>query len=111
MKIEQQKLGTVDVFTPVGPLVDQDGGKFAKLLLERADAPSPRIVVALQDVPYMDSQALEGFLAAADRLNARACSLKIAAAAPTCREIFELTGVARHLRFFRDVQDAVRSFL
>jgi DNA-binding ferritin-like protein len=59
----------------------------------------------------MDSEALEGLYTAADRLAERASSLKVAAATATCREILELTGVATHLRFFRDVQDAVRSFL
>lgn len=111
MKIDQHKVGSVDVFTPSGPLVDEDGRKFSKLLAERADAPNPRIVICLAEVPYMDSAALEGIVTAADRLNGRASSLKVAAATPTCREIFELTGVAGQLRFFRDVQDAVRSYL
>lgn len=111
MKIDQHKVGSVDVLTPSGPLVDDDGRKFSRILAERADAPSPRVVVCLAEVPYMDSSALEGIVAAADRLNARAGSLKVAAATATCREILELTGVAAHLRFFRDVQDAVRSYL
>lgn len=111
MKIEQHCVGTVDVFTPIGPLVDQDGAKFTEVLLGRIEAPNSRVVVSLAEVPYMDSPALEGLQTAAERLAERACSLKVAAATPTCREILEITGLSTMIRFFRDVQDAVRSFL
>jgi len=111
MKIEQQQVGTVDVFTPMGPLVDQDGENFSKALLTRVKSPNPRIVLAMQEVPYVDSKALEGLLAATDELNERASSLKLATVTPTCREIYELTGLSARFRFFKDVQDAVKSFL
>ncbi len=111
MKIEQQRVGTVEVFTPMGPLVDQDGEAFSKTLLNRAKSPNSRIVLAMQEVPYLDSNALEGLLAATDELHERASSLKLANVAPTCREIFEITGLSARFRFFKDVQDAVKSFL
>ena len=111
MKIEQQQVGTVDVFTPMGPLVDQDGETFSKTLLTRVKSPNPRNVLAMQEVPYVDSNALEGLLAATDELHDRASSLKLANVTPTCREIFELTGLSARFRFFKDVQDAVKNFL
>ena len=111
MRIEQQQVGTVDVFTPNGPLVDQDGEAFSETLLARVKSPNPRVVVALHDVPYVDSGALEGLLVAADELQDRATSLKLANVTATCREIFELTGLSSRFRFFKDVQDAVKSFL
>ena len=111
MKIEQQQVGTVEVFTPMGPLVDQDGETFSKALLTKVLSPTPRIVLAMQEVPYVDSGALEGLLAATDELHERASSLKLANVTPTCREIFELTGLSARFRFFKDVQDAVKSFL
>jgi len=61
MKIEQQQVGTVDVFTPMGPLVDQDAETFSKALLTRVKSPTPRIVLAMQEVPYVDSAAWKGF--------------------------------------------------
>lgn len=111
MKIEQQQVGTVDVFAPVGPLVDQDGEAFAKLLLQRVQSSNPRVVVSMQGVPYMDSVAVEALLDATDGLADRATCLKIVEMTSTCREILELTGVAERFQFFEDVQDAVRSFL
>jgi len=111
MKVEQQKIGTVDVFTPVGALVDQDADAFSKQLLQRVKGSNPRVVVSMQEAPYVDSTALEGLLSATEELANRAASLKLAALCPTCREILELTGLANRFRLFKDVQDAVKSFL
>ena len=108
MKVEQQQVGTVDVFTPVGALVDQDAEGFLKLLLERVQSPNPRVVVSLHEVSYMDSVAIEGLLDATDELAERAASLKLVGVPPTCREIFELTGVSGRFSFFGDVQDAIK---
>jgi len=111
MKVEQQQVGTVDVLTPVGALADADGERFCKLLLERLSSPSPRVVVAMRDVPYMDSAALEGLLTASDGLAERAATLKLVGVTPTCREILDLIGHAWRFSYFKDVQDAVKSFL
>ena len=111
MKIEQQQIGTVDVFSPIGALVDQDGESFVKTLGQRLKSANPRVVVAMHEVPYVDSAALEGLLNATEELQERASALKLANVTSTCREIFELTGVASRFRFFKDVQDAVKSFL
>ncbi len=111
MKIEQQQVGTVDVFIPVGALVDQDGETFVKTLSQRLKSANSRVVVAMQEVPYVDSTALEGLLTATEELQDRASALKLANVTPTCREIFELTGLSPRFRFFKDVHDAVKSFL
>lgn len=111
MKIARQQIGTVDVFTPGGAIVDHDAEKFNKALLERVRSTNPRVAIAMQEVPYLDSVALEGLVDAADVLADRAARLKLVAVTPTCREILELTGLADKFTFFEDVQDAVRSFL
>lgn len=111
MKVEQQQVGTVDVIAPVGALVDQEAESFSKLLLERVKLPSPRLVILMEGVSYLDSVAVEGLLAATEQLADRATSLKLAGVPPLCREILELTGVSGRFSFFKDVQDAVRSFL
>lgn len=111
MKVEQQQIGTVDVFTPVGALIDQDAEHFARLLLDRLESANARAVVDLHEVPYMDSSALEGLLAASEEVADRATGLKLANVTPTCREILELTGLSNRFRFFESIQDAVKSFL
>ena len=111
MKVEHQKVGTVDVLTPTGPLVDEDAEEFCRLLLERLRSPNPRVVISMQDVPYIDSMALEGLLDATDDLTERAMSLKLVNLTPACREILELTGLAGRFRLFHETEDAVKSFL
>lgn len=111
MKIDQQKVGTIDVLTPMGPLVDEDAAQFCDLLAGRLSSANPRVVVSMQEVAYVDSAALEGLLDATENLSAHASILKLAQVTSTCREILELTGLSGRFRFFNDVQDAVRSFL
>lgn len=111
MKIEHQTFGTVDVCKPVGALVDEDSGEFCQHLLSRADRANGRFIVAMQEVPYIDSQALEGLLTAAEALQARSTRLKLVSVTPTCREILDITGLADHFQFFEHTEDAVRSFL
>jgi anti-anti-sigma factor len=111
MKIDQHKVGTVDVITPVGPLAEDDSEKFRALLCERIKQSGARLALAMHEVPYMDSVALEGLLDASEMLTERAMTLKLAGVTPTCREILELTGLSTRLRFFNDVQDVVKSFL
>ena len=45
MRIEQQRVGSVDVLMPVGPLVDEDGEQFGKTLLTRLQQISDRLVL------------------------------------------------------------------
>ncbi len=111
MKIEHRQVGTVEVLTPMGALVDRDAEEFAGQLLDRLKSPTPRVVVSMQEVSYMDSAAIEGLLQATEELNDRASALKLANTTQTCREILEITGLAGRFRFFKDVQDAVKSFL
>lgn len=111
MKVERQKVGTVEVLTPVGALVDEDAAQFSRLLLSRLQSPNPRVVVSLQEVPYMDSTALNGLLSAAEGLAECATVLKLSSLTPTVREVLELTGTSGRFRLFKDVQDAIKSYL
>lgn len=101
----------MDVLAPVGALIDQEGESFVAELIVRARSANARVVVAMNDVPCMDSAALEGLLTAADAMSDRAAALKLAGLTGTCREILEITGLAGRFGLFREVQDAVRSFL
>ncbi len=111
MKFTEEQVGTVSVLKPSGTLVAETAVEFTELLGDRTALPSARVVVSLADVPYMDSQALEGLLDVADGLASRATTLKLAGTSVTCREILELTGLTGRFQLFSDVEDAVRSFL
>lgn len=111
IRIEQQRVGSVDVLTPYGTLIEHDAEYFSKTLNDKLQAANPRIVVAMQEVPYMDSIALEGLFTASETLAERGAGLKLAGVTATCREILELTGLSSRFRFFEELQDAIKSFL
>ena len=111
MKVEHHRVGSVDVLKPTGPLVDDDGEQFARTLLARLRVPNPRVVIAMQEVAYMDSAMLEMLLVGAEEAADRAVSLKLAGVPATCREILELTCLSDRFQLFEDAEDAVRSFL
>ena len=111
MKIEQQKVGTVDVFTPTGPLIEQDAEQFVNTIVNQIQTGNSRMVISLHEVPYMDSVALEGFINVVEIMEGQAVEMKLAKVTATCREIFELTGISNRFRFFNDIQDAVKSYL
>lgn len=111
MKIDFQRMGTVDVLAPNGALADVDVESFVAALRERLQAPCPRFVLDLHLVPYFDSRGIESVVDAARDLQQRGGRLRLAAVTPTCREVLELTGQAACVEFFDQVADAVRSFL
>ncbi len=111
MKIERRTVGTVEVCSPQDALVDELSERFGHTLRECLAGPNPRVVVGMKDVGYMDSAALEDLVAVAHDFHERGAQLKLANVTPTCREIFELTGLSGQFQFFESVDAAVRSYL
>ncbi len=111
MNIDTLRMGTVDIIKPNGPLVDEDADTLIEDIKGRLDAPNPRFVLDLQEVPYMDSRGIEGLVETAMDLQQRGARLRLASTPATCREILELTGQAQRFEFFDHAKDAVRSFI
>ncbi len=111
MRIDQQQVGTVEVMTPFGTLVEDDATTFAQKLQRRLSTSNSRVVLDLHEVPYVDSAALEALADAADSMEERSTRLRLVGVTPTVREVLELTGLSRQVQFFEQVEDAVRSFL
>ncbi len=111
MKIDRRTVGTVEVCAPQDALADDGAEAFSQALLSYVNGTNPRVVVAMDEVGFMDSVALEGLVTAGNELNARSQQLKLAGVTATCREILELTGLSDRFQFFEDVDAAVRSFL
>ena len=111
MNVRQEKVGTVNVVTPLGPLTDEDGAEFVEVLQAHLESANPHVVLNMNEVSYLDSHALEVLLDAARELRNKSLPLKLAKLTPTCREIFDLTELTGEFEVFDDVEDAVRSFL
>lgn len=111
MKVVRRTVGTVEVCAPQEALVDEGAAEFTLTLKSYVNSPNTRLVVAMNDVGYMDSTALEGLVEVADELGDRSQQLKLAAVTATCREILQVTGLSGRFQFFENVDAAVRSFL
>ena len=111
MSIEEKRVGTVDVMTPSGPIVDDEAEELVALMTGKLDSPNPRFVLNMEKVPYIDSRGIEGIVETSDSLKGRGGRLRLASVMPTCREALEITGQSRKVDYFDTLQDAVRSFL
>ena len=109
--VREERSEGMTILSPLGE-IDLARAPSLRVHLSRAlDTTPERLIIDLAEVPYMDSVALEGLVAAAEDLSSRSATLKLVNVSPTCREILELTGQASRFQFFPSVQDAVRSFL
>ena len=71
MKVKEEKVGTVDVIVPGGPLVDEDSQEFIDIVEKHLQASNPRLVLNLKDVAYIDSHGLEVLLSVVQELRGR----------------------------------------
>ncbi len=111
VSIEEKRVGTVDVLTPAGPIVDEDAEDLIATMNNKLNSPNARFVLSMEKVPYIDSRGIEGLVDSSENLMGRGGRLRVAGVTATCREALELTGQSEKVDFFDTVQDAVRSFL
>ncbi len=100
----------MEIVAPQEPIVETGAEELSEILQACIQGVNPRVVLAMKEVGYLDSLALEGLVDAADQLAARSLQLKMAAVTPTCREIFELTGLSGRFQLFDNIEDAIRSY-
>jgi anti-anti-sigma factor len=77
-----------------------------RLLRLVRDAP-PVLVVALDQVEFMDSSGLNALVAAHRRAEVMGTAMRVAAPSPVVRKLFHLTGLDRHFDSYDDVKDAL----
>lgn len=108
MTIDRQSYGVVEVVTPRGPLVRDELEEFVHAAETVARERAGRLVIDMQDVPYMDSKGIEVLQA----LGAEGDTFvrpRIAQLNETCREALALTRVLPRLEVFDSVESAIRS--
>ena len=104
------KQGAINVVSGEIPLTEEQAGELYVAFEPCLSSGQPRAVLNLQQVPLIDSAGLECLLDLQEHFQKRAGTLKLAAPSPLCREILNVTGVARHFEIFSDVTSAVGSF-
>lgn len=109
MKIDRFQHGSVLVLVPHGPLTEED----APLVRDALDDPSnsPRLVLSLQEVQYIDSKGIECLLEVNTRFQEQGKRLRLAHVEDACREVLCLTEHLDAFEIHPTIDDAVRSLL
>lgn len=111
MKIDNHRMGSVTILSPRGAVAQDDADDFAQNVEEHRNRTNGRMVLDFSQVSFLDSRGVEVLWDLADRQREAGQTTKIAAVPELCREIFELTGIAKHLDLFDAPESAVKSFL
>jgi anti-anti-sigma factor len=110
MKVEAQPHGSVSVLIPHGPLAGEELDAFRQELQAAIDQKSGRVVLDMNDVPYLDSTGIQALLELCTGQQAAAARPRLAQLGETCREALDLTNVLPRLTVFDTVENAIRSY-
>lgn len=108
MKLSTQQHGSVRVVSPHGALAGDDVQVFREETAHNASQSGGRVVLDMQDVPYLDSAGIEALLDTCAASGATEL-MRIANLTETCREALDLTDTLQRLYVFDTVENAIRS--
>jgi len=110
MKITQHTVGDVTVLTPAGRIVTEDGDALRNVVDTLVQQGRVKIVLALQDVTYIDSSGLG--LMVSKYVSARRRGGDVKLLHPTARSLhlLEITHLAQVFEVYESEADAVRAF-
>lgn len=111
MRIQEERVGAVQVLRPCGALVGDDASAFAERLRITMRLARGRVVLDLSSSPYVDSIGLEALVDAADELEHSGLALPVCNANDTWREVLDLTEIGGRFATYADRTSAVRSFV
>ncbi len=108
-KISISKVGPRTVLAPKEPLTHQNCEDLEASFRSCLTHPKVEILLDLDSVPLLDSEALEQLLSMHEEMITRGCDLKIVNVNPLCREIFIATRLLNVFSVFENVSEAIRS--
>ena len=111
MKIEQIQHGTVLVLVPDGALIEEEAQDFARGVRDRFQMGNVKIVLQMNNVPFIDSAGLETLLALYGEAMALGGELKISAPTEIGRDILKATRLNNVIEVHDSTPDARRSFV
>jgi anti-anti-sigma factor len=110
MKVEAHPHGSVSVLVPHGALVAEDIGDFRQALELAIEQKSGRVVLDMDDIPYLDSGGITALLELCAGQQVASARPRLARLGETCREALDLTDVLERLTVFDTVESAIRSY-
>ena len=111
MKVEHIQHGTVLVLVPDTALIEDETEQFAARVRECFQAGNVKIVLQLNNVPFIDSVGLETLLVLYGEAMAFGGELKLSAPTDIGRDILRATRLDNVLELHGSTPDARRSFV
>ncbi len=108
-KISVAKVGPRTVLSVKEPLTHQNCEALEAAFRSCLTHPKVEILLDLDDVPLMDSEALELLLSMHEEMITRGSELKIVNVNPLCRDIFIATRLLNVFSVFENISEAIRS--
>lgn len=110
MNISYEHYGHVTVMALKGEFTADDVENFTKVADELAQKDVRDFVVDLENVPFVDSAALETMLELRDRVSEKLGMVKLAGGDENVTKILELTRLNHQFETHTDIIEAVKSF-
>ncbi len=109
MDITKSQQGTSTNMTVHGAVVEEELERFDNAISECLSLGTPKIVLELSEVPFIDSAGLEMLLDLVSRVGKVGGEIRLAALNEVCREIFCATRMDNFFQLFEDTSSALRS--
>jgi len=110
LEIEIAHRGAVAVAALAGSLDAAAADRIKRTLGDLIDTGQARLLVDLEQVPYVDSSGLGALVAMMKRARAAGGDLRLCAPTPTVLEILEMTGLAARIGVHDDVAAGLAAF-
>jgi anti-sigma B factor antagonist len=110
MEIQEKKVGTVCVVSPVGRLDAYASGEMEKKITPLVEVAQIALVVNLEKLEYISSSGLRVLLAGLKKAKKGQGDVRLACLQPYVKEVFDMAGFVQLFKIFEKEDEAVNSF-
>lgn len=110
MEITHQQKDHVTIVSVIGSLDALTAPTLSEFFESRLAEGHSKLVVDLASLDYTSSAGLRVLLSAVKEARSRGGDVRLAAAQPNVKKVFDLSGFVNIIKFFPDVAAAVASF-
>jgi len=110
MDLTQEKIGDVAVVTVAAEYLDANNAREFKQQIADLIAGSPKLVLDLGNVLFMDSSGLGALLTCLRQLSGSGGDMKVCGVTKPVRALFELVRMNRILETYPSREDALKAF-
>ena len=108
---EVSQKGAIRIISTNKPMVSEALEEFQNTVSDVFAGGRPMAILNLENVPLLDSAALETLLEVASRFDRIGGGFKIAQPNLLCHDVLRMTGIDQKIEVHQQLADAVRSFV